>query len=426
MRFGKAKEDLLFFVIVVPIFLVLILMTFLFLTRESTHSRQVLEYEAARLSSDLLELSGRAGQFDFGGLRQEVIGFGVYGPAGSPTFRVGSAPEAIRHRGADLYTPTYDYSDNRLVMIRPVGFSMSAMRGMGRMMRGLPGREPGPARAEDGRAPGPVPPAGRYLYLEIDINEWRHRQTPLRLSMFFIPVLLGVVLLGVSHLYRKNRGYRIREEQTRRLVSLGEAARTLTHEIKNPLGAIKIQTAMLRKIVPEEFHDNLAIITEETDRLNHLVDRVGEFLRNPRGEPERIDLDEFVQELLQRFSVPIAYTPPGEMVVVLFDRHRLRTVLENLLKNAVESMDEEPAVEVLVKAGRNRLEVKVLDRGSGLPTDAGERVFDPFFTTKTKGSGIGLAVSRRFVDAMGGSLLLRPREGGGTEAVVQLLREERQ
>ena len=134
--------------------------------------------------------------------------------------------------------------------------------------------------------------------------------------------------------------------------------------------------------------------------------------------------------MLKRFSLPIGYLPPDPSVLVLFDPHLLRTVLENLLKNAVQSVEGRPpadsgeeAVRVEVGTLKGSAVIRVLDRGKGLPENADDRIFDPFYTTKTKGSGIGLAVSKRFVEAAGGSLRIGPRDGGGTEAVVTLPRE---
>ncbi len=428
MGIEKIKEDLLFFIVVVPIFLALIFMTLFSFNRESAHNRRVLEYEAGRLASDLLELAGRGDASALRTMRPDVLGFGVYPAAGPAAFRTGTAPETLPPREGGRGGPEFALKDGRLVMIRFIGFPMPMNRGMGRMMHGPRGRDPQPPESERSAWPAGIPV--RRLYLEIDVIEWRRRQLPLRFGQYFVPAALAAALFGVSRMYRKNRGYRLREERNRQLVSLGEAARTLTHEIKNPLGAIKIQTATLRKIVPGEYHKNLEIIGEETDRLTHLVDRVGEFLRNPRGEPRIIDLGPFVGDMLKRFSFPIGYLPPGPPVPVLFDPHLLRTVLENLLKNAVESVEGrlpadsgEEAVRVEVKTGKGTAVVRVLDRGKGLPENADDRIFDPFYTTKTKGSGIGLAVSKRFVEAAGGSLRIGPRDGGGTETEVTLPRE---
>ncbi|HOV37506.1 MAG TPA: HAMP domain-containing sensor histidine kinase, partial [Spirochaetales bacterium] len=232
------------------------------------------------------------------------------------------------------------------------------------------------------------------------------------------------------------------EEKNRELVRLGEAARTLAHEIKNPLGVIRIQTGTLQKVLPAEYHKNLTVITEEVERLRLLVDRVGEFLKNPVGDPVPVAVAGIVEELIQRFPFPIVYSSAlKENLWVKIDRHRFRTVLENLMKNAVESLTEAQVREAVgqqrtdesaakddlpvcveVSADEKLVEIRVLDRGTGLPPEAGERIYDPFFTTKPNGSGIGLAVSKRFVEAAEGSLEVKPRTGGGTEARVILPR----
>jgi two-component system sensor histidine kinase HydH len=103
------------------------------------------------------------------------------------------------------------------------------------------------------------------------------------------------------------------------------------------------------------------------------------------------------------------------------DPQRLRSVLENLINNALESGEGE--VEVRCAARHQQAEVSVLDRGAGIPPAVRAKVFDPFFTSKSTGSGIGLSVARRFVEAAGGRLELEPRAGGGTVARVLLPRE---
>lgn len=154
-------------------------------------------------------------------------------------------------------------------------------------------------------------------------------------------------------------------------------------------------------------------------------DRVSDFLKNPQGNPERIVLDEFLKDLAARLPTPVAYsaTPEARGAAVSFDGELLRSVLENLIRNAHESYEDGQAacdVELALLREKNSVVIAVRDRGKGIPSELSEKVFDPFFTDKVHGSGVGLSLSRRFVEAAGGALSLLSRSGGGTEARITL------
>jgi two-component system sensor histidine kinase HydH len=187
-----------------------------------------------------------------------------------------------------------------------------------------------------------------------------------------------------------------------------------------------LQTALLKKTLPEDKRDDLRVMEEEIGRLDHLTKRISEFLRNPAGSPEIIELKSFVQDLVQRFDAGIAFSPAECPDADIFiDRERFRSVLENLMKNALESAQEsgrnpQVSVEIFRSHNDHWVSVDVLDRGDGLPAGDMKTLFDPFFTTKVHGSGIGLAISLRFIEAAGGTLELSSRESGGTRARVTL------
>jgi len=440
MRISRIKEEVLFYAITLATFGLLLVLSILFLTRESRHNREMLETETVRLAGDLIEALGQRPFLSPQELRPDVLGFGVYGPDGKAVNRFGSAPE----NGWTLVPETerlrgrinrIEFKEDRLVILRTLGFPFMDRDSMRGMMRGrMRGELPPPME--------PFPPPGRLIYLELDIRDWKNQQRAIQYGFYLVPFLLVAIFLGTTLLYRKNLTYRRNEEKNRELVRLGEAARTLAHEIKNPLGVIRIQTGTLQKVLPAEYHKNLTVITEEVERLRLLVDRVGEFLKNPVGDPVPVAVAGIVEELIQRFPFPIVYSSAlKENLWVKIDRHRFRTVLENLMKNAVESLTEAQVREAVgqqrtdesaakddlpvcveVSADEKLVEIRVLDRGTGLPPEAGERIYDPFFTTKPNGSGIGLAVSKRFVEAAEGSLEVKPRTGGGTEARVILPR----
>ena len=233
-------------------------------------------------------------------------------------------------------------------------------------------------------------------------------------------VMLGIFLVILS-IYNNNRKYRMQLQKNESLAKLGAAARTLTHEIKNPLSAMTIQSALMRKLLPAEFHPDLDVMDHEITRLTNLTNRVSEFLKNPSGTPKDIELVAFINDIARLFKNEVKVLNDVKSVVISFDPDRARSVFENLIKNATESCeDRDPQVTVEISVKHKTVTVKVMDRGNGLPEGTREQLFDPFFTTKIHGSGIGLAISKQFVESRGGSLKLYDRDGGGTVAEVSL------
>jgi two-component system sensor histidine kinase HydH len=231
----------------------------------------------------------------------------------------------------------------------------------------------------------------------------------------------------IGFLYWRNAAYRKKLSAQQQLVRLGQVSRTLSHEIRNPLSAIRIQTGILKKTLPESGGEELKVIDEEVQRLALLTERVGDFLRDPLGSPEKIELAGFIRELTRRCERPIAFASQAQAGVrARVDPQRFRSVLENLIRNAIESMEgretrRSPApVEIFLAARKGRVEISVLDRGRGIPPELRDRIFDPFTTGKVRGSGIGLSICRRFVEAAGGRISLSDRPGGGTEARIEL------
>jgi len=234
--------------------------------------------------------------------------------------------------------------------------------------------------------------------------------------------LLALHLL-VYNIYRSNRKYRQTLAKQENLVNLGEAARTLAHEIKNPLSAITLQMALLKKTLPESSRDDLMVVDQEVRRLTQLTNKVSDFLRNPIGNPERIDVALLIDSLRHTFFDSVRIVPHSlHPAYISFDPERARSVFENLIKNALEScQDHDPEVEVEITKDRRRMcHIYIRDRGEGIAEENMEKIFDPFFTTKIHGSGIGLSICRQFVKARGGNLKLYAREGGGTVAEVIL------
>lgn len=262
------------------------------------------------------------------------------------------------------------------------------------------------------------------IYLSIDASSYSDELVRLRILSLVLLLVTLLVYILVLYVYRQNKKYKALLVRQESLVSLGEAARTLTHEIKNPLSAITIQIALLKRTVAKENMEDLYTIEHETKRLIELTDKVSDFLRKPLGEPKRIDAVKEIKELFPLFKDEIIYEPESlESVFTEFDPNRFRSVFENLIKNAIEATREGDVPEVSISIRRVRkgkIEIAVKDRGVGIDAKDQKKIFDPFFTTKIHGSGIGLSISMQFVKAVGGELVLKRRSGGGTAAIVTL------
>ena len=347
-----------------------------------------------------------------------VSGIGIYSSSGSAYQRLGDVPVTLplsklvqgRRTGQDSTLGIYmmDDSTNEIEYFRlsrlnvVLEFGNASLNGQGHNA-------------------APYPDLPDIIYIKFDGSTYFNSLRRARvLSIVGISMLLLVFLMILS-IYNNNRKYRMQLQKNESLAKLGAAARTLTHEIKNPLSAMTIQSALMRKLLPEEFHPDLDVMDHEIARLTSLTNRVSEFLKNPGGDPKDIELVSFIRDIARLFPREIRIEADTPVVTVSFDEDRARSVFENLIKNATESCEgRDPQVEVEIRTRHKTATVLVMDRGDGLPKETREKLFDPFFTTKIHGSGIGLSISKQFVEARGGTLKINDREGGGTVAEVSI------
>ena len=376
---------------------------------ERERNRLLAQYEAERIASGLFLIVAQAaaGAEVDASLTDPIIRAATYDAGGRvEPIRIGTVPPSIDPQllqpGQDRFE--YDRQQRTLTLYRRRWLPEN-MRARG------PGRRGG---ARHGRH--------EYVLLEMDAGGYFRADRRLLAAQIGSPFLIAAVVGGGAVLMRSNARFRRRLDAQRQLVELGEAARTLTHEIKNPLSAIRLKTAILRRTTGVAAAADLQVIDDEVGRLAVLADRVSDFIRDPAGNRVPLDLGPVLDALTERHPA-LEVQRPAAPLMVRFDRERLRSVLDNLVRNAVESTVDSSPVEVTAQSAARQVTVRILDRGAGIAPGNRQRVFDPFFTTKPKGSGIGLAICRRFVQAAGGTLELRPRPGGGTEAVVTLPRE---
>lgn len=404
---AKARGRLFGNVIITLCFSALLILTIIMSALLISTEKLRLENWVERTYSNLIIAMNQGEDQLLRTLRDEgVLGFGYYSYTGYPRYVWGNAyqklpltsfPEAY---GTGSYISSYNGKTNVMESVRyayPTGIE--------------------PDRFLIGESDPMIYPDIIYISFDTSANSATMRLISLMIALLL--AALCILYVVAIMMFRQNSDYREMLRRQENLVSLGQAARTLTHEIKNPLSAIKLQVALLKRESPPELSDDIALIDSETRRLVALTDKVSDFLRNPRGNPCSIDLTETLRSLIQVFAHRIELAAPDATTAVYFDKDRLRSVLENLLRNAVEaSPDGQPIECEIARDGRKQYHVYVRDRGIGLEQKDLKKIFDPFYTTKINGSGIGLSITRQFVEAAGGSVSLYPRLGGGTVAEV--------
>ncbi len=218
---------------------------------------------------------------------------------------------------------------------------------------------------------------------------------------------------------------------TSRLMSVGEMAATLAHEINQPLAAIvNYLNGSLRLVEqaggPAQVERALLAARGQAEHAAAVISRVREFVRSrePRRDAQAVaTIVSNVLELLkleaERLQLRVDLALKPKLPDVYADRVMIEQVLLNLVKNAIEAMRETaPARRALrVEARANldgEVELRVLDRGAGLSEAERDQLFSPFFTTKADGLGIGLAICRSIIEYHEGRLFFEPREGGGS------------
>jgi len=224
--------------------------------------------------------------------------------------------------------------------------------------------------------------------------------------------------------------------QAQRDAAWGEVARRLAHEIKNPLTPIQLSAERLRRkyLKPEGAEAELLdrathTIIQQVEAMKQMVNAFSEYARTPRMEVTRFDVNALIRELCDLYAhqeKPLAiklYLAP-DLPAIEADAGRLRQVLHNLLRNALEAMEHQDEARVEISTRRvstaeaELVEIKVADNGPGFLRDIVEQAFDPYVTSKPKGTGLGLAIVKKLVEEHGGEIRARNREQGGAEISI--------
>ena len=210
-----------------------------------------------------------------------------------------------------------------------------------------------------------------------------------------------------------------------RLAVMGELAGGVAHELRNPLGVIQNAIYYLEMLFPdpeEKVQEYLALIHSETRNANKIITELLDFARIQTAEQEPVEISRLIEGVvdtqLPPAGVDLAVSLPEDRAAVKVDHLQISQVLRNLLSNAYQAMPEGGEVRIMgdrvQRDGEDRIQIRVQDQGVGIPPGDQEKVFEPLFTTKSRGIGLGLAISKKLVQANGGVIELESEVGQGS------------
>lgn len=226
------------------------------------------------------------------------------------------------------------------------------------------------------------------------------------------------------------------------LVAVGEAAAQLAHEIKNPLGSIRLGVEMLREYsVSNEGLKTIALVERGIQHLNKLVVDVTQFSRRRQLDASESDLHELINSSLDLVAdrvrdkkTPVEKDFASDPIVGNWDDEQLREVFVNLIGNAIDASGSDSPVKIateLVTSGPRTIReaghpngksarIVITDHGIGMDQKTQARLFEPFFTTKKRGTGLGLSIVRQIIDLHGGNIEVESEPGKGTTFRIEL------
>jgi len=218
--------------------------------------------------------------------------------------------------------------------------------------------------------------------------------------------------------------------QSEKQASIDVLSSTLAHEIRNPIASAKSLVQQMGEQPTSP--DNVEYARVAIDELDRVEKRISHLLRFAKEEDyqfDRVDLAIVVDAALTQLrakldtaQVRVARTYlQGPMV--LADREKLKQVFVNVLDNALDALgdlEDDRRIDVFIERGDKRVTVRLRDNGAGVDAAQLERIFSPFFTTKTNGTGLGMAISKKIVEAHEGTIDVVSKPGRGTEFAVAL------
>ncbi|MEW8027058.1 MAG: ATP-binding protein [Candidatus Thiodiazotropha sp.] len=221
--------------------------------------------------------------------------------------------------------------------------------------------------------------------------------------------------------------------QTAKLAVLGQMSASISHELNNPLAAIRSYADNARKFLSinkdVKADDNLQRIAELTDRMSRISSQLKFFSRKSSGQLESVNIAPIIQTAIEisrpqfkKMDITIDTRRVDSDIIAHVDIIQLEQVLINLINNAIHAIGIHTPGTIMIttEQGQNQIMIHVDDTGPGIDEQKLEMIFEPFYTTRESGLGLGLSISARIIDSMNGKLSAENLNRGGARFTITL------
>jgi two-component system, LuxR family, sensor kinase FixL len=251
---------------------------------------------------------------------------------------------------------------------------------------------------------------------------------PIELSLSFMEEEEKVIFTAIIRDITEQHKMKSKMLQSERLAAVGQAVAHVAHEIKNPLMIIGGFSSQIRaKLEDEKDRSKLDMVLEEVMRLERLVADLGDFTKAYKLVKRPANLNSVIKDVLQIMTgvcVPDKYSFvknfSEQVDEIDCDPDKLKQVFINIISNGLEAMQDGGTISISTEKIPTGVEIRITDEGIGIPPDKLRNIFEPFYTTREHGSGLGLSISYKLIEAHSGDIWAVSEPGRGTTFVIQL------
>ena len=246
------------------------------------------------------------------------------------------------------------------------------------------------------------------------------------LKRLLFVLFAGIVAFLVGFFIDRDRKQKTELEKERYLAGLGQVSTTIVHDLKNPLITILGYARRIREGKGEPA-EAAGIIMDSAEVMQNIVTDVLDFARPISLEKEDGEAGAFIRKACDFCSekavergVTLAFDIPETPLKISLDAPRMHRALANLVANAIDASEPGGKVTVSASEGKDRLMIAVTDKGAGMDKETLNNIFIPFFTKKQSGTGLGMSIAKKIIEAHDGTIQVRSRPGQGTQVTIGL------